>query len=124
MLWELGAEVIAIGTEPDGLNINRGCGSTDVALLARTVTERGADIGSALDGDADRVVICDETGAAIDGDHIMALIASSWADAGRLRGGGVVATVMSNLGLERYLGGIGLTLAGAPGWATAMSSNT
>ena len=111
VLWELGAEVIAIGTEPDGLNINRGCGSTDVALLARTVTERGADIGIALDGDADRVVICDETGAAIDGDHIMALIASSWADAGRLRGGGVVATVMSNLGLERYLGGIGLTLA-------------
>ena len=110
VLWELGAEVITIGAEPDGFNINRGCGSTDTALVARTVVERGADIGIALDGDADRVVICDETGAVIDGDHIMALIASSWADAGRLRGGGVVATVMSNLGLERYLNGIGLAL--------------
>ena len=110
VLWELGAEVITIGAEPDGFNINQGCGSTDTAALARTVVERGADIGIALDGDADRVVICDETGAAIDGDHILALIASSWADAGRLRGGGVVATVMSNLGLERYLEGIGLTL--------------
>ena len=80
VLWELGdAEVITIGAEPDGFNINRGCGSTDTALLARTVAERGADIGIALDGDADRVVICDETGAVIDGDHIMALIASSWA---------------------------------------------
>ena len=111
VLWELGAEVIAIGAEPDGLNINQGCGSTDVALLARTVVERSADIGIALDGDADRVVICDETGTVVDGDRIMALIASSWADAGRLSGGGVVATVMSNLGLERYLKGIGLTLA-------------
>ena len=111
VLWELGAEVIAIGAEPDGLNINRGCGSTDTALLARTVTERRADIGIALDGDADRVAICDETGADIDGDHIMALIASSWADTGRLKGGGVVATVMSNLGLERYLQRIGLALA-------------
>ena len=96
--------------EPDGFNINRGCGSTDTAALARTVVERGADIGIALDGDADRVVICDETGTAIDGDHILALIASNWADAGRLKGGGVVATVMSNLGLERYLQSIGLAL--------------
>ncbi len=111
VLWELGAEVIAIGAAPDGFNINRGCGSTDTALLARTVLERGADIGIALDGDADRVVICDEHGTVVDGDHIMALIASSWADAGRLRGGGVVATVMSNLGLERYLAGLGLVLA-------------
>ena len=111
VLWELGADVVELGTEPDGLNINRGCGSTDTAALARRVTESGADIGIALDGDADRVVICDESGAAVDGDHIMALIASSWADAGRLRGGGVVATVMSNLGLERYLQGIGLALA-------------
>ena len=111
VLWELGAEVITLGAEPDGLNINQGCGSTDVTALARTVVERGADIGIALDGDADRVVICDENGAVIDGDHIMALIASSWADAGRLRGGGVVATVMSNLGFERYLKGIGLVLA-------------
>ena len=110
VLWELGADVVTIGAEPDGFNINRGCGSTDTALLARTVAERGADIGIALDGDADRVVICDETGAIIDGDHIMALIASSWAATERLRGGGVVATVMSNLGLERYLKGIGLVL--------------
>ena len=111
VLWELGADVIPIGAEPDGFNINRGCGSTDTALLARTVLERGADIGIALDGDADRVVICDEHGTVVDGDHIMALIASSWADGGRLRGGGVVATVMSNLGLERYLAGLGLVLA-------------
>ena len=110
VLWELGAQVITIGAEPDGFNINRGCGSTDTAALARTVVERGADIGIALDGDADRVAICDETGTAIDGDHILALIASNWADAGRLRGGGVVATVMSNLGLERYLQSIGLAL--------------
>ena len=103
VLWELGAEVITIGAEPDGFNINRGCGSTDTAALARTVVERGADIGIALDGDADRVVICDEKGTVIDGDYILALIASSWADTGRLRGSGVVATVMSNLGLERYL---------------------
>ena len=110
VLWELGADVIPIGVEPDGFNINQGCGSTDTALLARTVVERGADMGIALDGDADRVVICDEHGAVIDGDHIMALIASSWAEAGRLKGAGVVATVMSNLGLERYLNGIGLAL--------------
>ena len=114
VLWELGAEVITLGAEPDGFNINRGCGSTDTDALARTVVERGADIGIALDGDGDRVVLCDETGAAIDGDRIMALIASSWADAGRLSGGGVVATVMSNLGLERYLKGLGLTLARTP----------
>ena len=110
VLWELGAEVITIGAEPDGFNINRGFGSTDTAALARTVVERGADIGIALDGDADRVVICDESGTAIDGDYILALIASRWAEAGRLKGGGVVATVMSNLGLERYLSGIGLVL--------------
>ena len=110
VLWELGAEVITIGAEPDGFNINRGCGSTDTAALARTVVERGADIGIALDGDADRVVICDETGTVIDGDYILALIASRWGETGRLRGGGVVATAMSNLGLERYLNGIGLVL--------------
>ena len=111
VLWELGAEVITLGAEPDGFNINRGCGSTDTEALTHMVVERGADIGIALDGDADRVVICDENGATVDGDRIMALIASSWADAGRLSGGGVVATVMSNLGLERYLKGLGLTLA-------------
>ena len=110
VLWELGAEVITIGAEPDGFNINRGCGSTDTTALAHAVVEHGADIGIALDGDADRVVICDESGTAIDGDYILALIASRWAEAGRLKGGGVVATVMSNLGLERYLNGIGLVL--------------
>ncbi|HEV7255399.1 MAG TPA: phosphoglucosamine mutase [Mesorhizobium sp.] len=103
-LWELGAEVIAIGDEPNGFNINLDCGSTHPETLARKVHEVRADIGIALDGDADRVVIVDENGAVVDGDQIMAMIAESWADEGRLQGGGVVATVMSNLGLERFLG--------------------
>ena len=111
VLWELGADVIALGVDPDGLNINRDCGSTDVGALAEAVVAHNADLGIALDGDADRVVICDETGAVLSGDHVMALIASSWADAGRLRGGGVVATIMSNLGFERYLKRLGLVLA-------------
>ncbi len=110
VLWELGADVITLGVDPDGLNINRDCGSTDTGSLAKAVVEHGADLGIALDGDADRIVICDENGAVLDGDHVMALIASSWADAGRLRGGGVVATIMSNLGFERYLKGLGLVL--------------
>lgn len=109
-LWELGAEVIAIGTEPNGFNINAECGSTHPETLARKVHEVRADLGIALDGDADRVVIVDETGAIVDGDQIMALIAESWAEDGRLKGGGVVATVMSNLGLERFLGEKALTL--------------
>lgn len=113
VLWELGADVIPLGVSPDGLNINRGCGSTDVAALREAVITHGADLGIALDGDADRVVMCDESGAVLDGDHVMALIASDWATAGRLRGGGVVATVMSNLGFERYLDGLGLVLARA-----------
>ncbi|KFB08838.1 phosphoglucosamine mutase [Nitratireductor basaltis] len=103
-LWELGAEVITIHNEPNGLNINDDCGSTHPASLAKKVHEVRADIGIALDGDADRVVIVDENGSVIDGDQIMALIAQSWHEAGRLTGGGVVATVMSNLGLERFLG--------------------
>ncbi|PWG02073.1 phosphoglucosamine mutase [Sphingosinicella humi] len=108
--WELGADVTAIGVSPDGLNINDGCGSTATALLQRTVTEVGAHIGIALDGDADRLIVVDEKGRIVDGDQLMALIASSWRRQGKLRGNGVVATVMSNLGLERFLESEGLTL--------------
>jgi len=109
-LWELGAEVIAIGVTPDGLNINDGCGSTAPMLLQETVVSAGADIGIALDGDADRLIIVDEKGAIVDGDQIMALIASNWVRDGRLAGGGLVATVMSNLGLERFATGLGIDL--------------
>jgi phosphoglucosamine mutase len=110
VLWELGAEVVQIGVQPDGFNINRGCGSTSPAELAERVRERRADIGIALDGDADRLVLVDETGATVDGDQILALVAESWAREGRLKGGGLVATVMSNMGLERFLGRLGLAL--------------
>lgn len=109
-LWELGAETIAIGVTPNGTNINDNCGSTSPAMLQETVVASGADIGIALDGDADRLIIVDELGRLVDGDQIMALIGKSWSEAGRLKGGGVVATVMSNLGLERFLTSIGLTL--------------
>jgi phosphoglucosamine mutase len=109
-LWELGAEVVAIGTSPNGTNINEACGSTDTNLLRHTVVETGADIGLALDGDADRLMVVDEKGNVIDGDQLMALIGSSWHRRGALAGGGIVATVMSNLGLERFLAGQGLTL--------------
>jgi phosphoglucosamine mutase len=109
-LWELGADVVTIGAEPDGLNINLECGSTHPATLQRKVHEVRADIGIALDGDADRVQIIDENGKIIDGDQLMAVIAESWAVDGMLRGGGLVATVMSNLGLERFLTGNGLGL--------------
>jgi phosphoglucosamine mutase len=110
-LWELGAEVVKIGVEPNGFNINRDCGSTDTAELRKKVHETRADIGIALDGDADRVIIVDENANEIDGDQILALIADYWNGMKRLSGGGVVATVMSNLGLERFLEGQGLTLA-------------
>jgi phosphoglucosamine mutase len=109
-LYELGAEVKAIGVNPNGFNINAGCGSTEPKALIAAVKEYRADIGIALDGDADRAVMCDEKGQIIDGDQIMALIASDWAASGRLTGGGVVATVMSNLGLERFVQSKGLTL--------------
>lgn len=109
-LWELGAEVIAVGVTPNGTNINDGCGSTSPLLLQETVLTAGADIGIALDGDADRLIIVDENGKIVDGDQIMALIAANWARDGALRGGGLVATVMSNLGLERFLGGVGIAL--------------
>ena len=110
-LWELGAEVIAIGNEPNGININLDCGSTDTAALRRKVHETRADIGIALDGDADRVIIVDENANDVDGDQIMAVIAEYWQQMEKLAGGGIVATVMSNLGLERYLNGRGLQLA-------------
>src|SRR5690606_38099089 len=113
-LWELGAEVVALGVSPNGLNINDGCGSTDTGLLSRTVVETGADIGLALDGDADRLIVADEKGRLVDGDQLMALIATSWRRQGRLAGDTLVATVMSNLGLERFLDGEGITLLRAP----------
>jgi phosphoglucosamine mutase len=109
-LWELGAEVFTINNEPNGFNINAECGSTHPMGLSKKVHEVRADIGIALDGDADRVVIVDENGSIIDGDQIMAVIAESWNDSGKLAGGGVVATIMSNLGLERFLKDIGLEL--------------
>ena len=114
VLWELGAEVIRVGTSPDGYNINNGCGSTDTALAAQTVRDTGAHAGICLDGDADRIMILDETGAVADGDQIMALLAASWAKAGKLNDNTLVATVMSNLGLERYLQGQGITLKRTP----------
>jgi phosphoglucosamine mutase len=113
-LWELGAEVIKVGVEPNGLNINLECGSTSPQALCDKVREMRADIGIALDGDADRVVIVDEKGQLVDGDQIMAVIAESWHRRGRLTAGGVVATVMSNLGLERYLKGIDLAMVRTP----------
>jgi len=102
-LYELGAEVIRVGVSPNGFNINEECGSTHPGAMQKAVKEYRADIGIALDGDADRLVICDERGQAVDGDQIMALVADHWARRDRLSGGGVVATVMSNLGLERFL---------------------
>ena len=110
VLWELGATVIPLGVSPDGFNINRDCGSTVPEALCRAVSEHGADLGLALDGDADRLLLSDETGRLVDGDQILALIAQSWHRAGRLRGGAVTATVMSNLGLQRFLGAQGLEL--------------
>ena len=109
-LWELGADVVTYGVEPDGFNINQYCGSTDTRTMCRMVGEHGADIGIALDGDADRVLVADETGKLLDGDQLMATVAEAWHTAGRLQGGGIVATVMSNLGLEHYIHGLGLTM--------------
>ena len=103
VLWELGADVVAIGVEPNGFNINDGVGSTAPEAAAAKIRETGADVGICLDGDADRVILIDETGAVADGDQIMALFADRWAEEGRLRGRTLAATVMSNLGLEHYL---------------------
>jgi len=113
-LWELGAEVFSVGVEPDGFNINKDCGSTSPTMLASKVREMRADIGIALDGDADRVVIVDEKGRVVDGDQLLAVVAESWLEDHRLSKPGVVATIMSNLGLERHLKGIGLALARTP----------
>jgi len=110
-LWELGAEVVTIHDEPNGLNINEGCGSTQPASLIKKVREVRADVGIALDGDGDRMLMVDENGRIIDGDQILAVLAESWQETGLLRGGGIVTTVMSNLGLERFLSGRGLKLA-------------
>ncbi|TWI82217.1 phosphoglucosamine mutase [Roseibium hamelinense] len=109
-LWELGADVFSISVTPDGFNINKECGSTSTQALSRKVHEVRADIGIALDGDADRVIIVDENGSVIDGDQLMAVVAQSWQASNRLSAPGIVATVMSNLGLERYLDGLGLNL--------------
>jgi len=110
VLWELGAEVIPVGTSPNGYNINENCGSTQPRVAAEAVVAHGADLGICLDGDADRVIIIDETGAVADGDQLMALLADRWAKDGRLKGGALVATLMSNLGLERFLNGKGIGL--------------
>jgi phosphoglucosamine mutase len=110
VLWELGAEVIPVGVAPNGTNINDRCGSTHTETAAEAVVAHGAHVGISLDGDADRIMILDEAGRVADGDQIMALLAARWAEEGRLNGGALVATVMSNLGLERYLAGRGLRL--------------
>jgi len=114
VFYELGADVIPVGVQPNGLNINQNCGATDPAMMCEQVVAHGADIGIALDGDADRLIIADEHGQRLDGDQLMALIASSWHRQGRLRGGGVVATVMSNLGFERHLKSLGLDMIRTP----------
>lgn len=110
VLWELGAEVIPVGVSPNGYNINEGCGSTNPAAAVQKVLETGADVGICLDGDADRIAIIDETGTVADGDQIMALLATRWAEAGKLNHNTLVATVMSNLGLERFLKTKGIAL--------------
>jgi phosphoglucosamine mutase len=113
-LWELGAEVFTVGVEPDGFNINKDCGSTAPDALRRKVVEMRADVGIALDGDADRVIVVDERGRIVDGDQLMAVIAESWKEDDRLAKPGIVGTVMSNLGLERHLKGQGIDLIRTP----------
>lgn len=110
VLWELGAEVIKIGVSPDGLNINKGCGATATDVMQQAVVTHGAHLGLSLDGDADRLIMADETGRQIDGDQLMAMIARDWATGDRLAQPAVAATVMSNLGMERFLDGLGITL--------------
>ncbi len=114
MLWELEAEVVPMGVYPNGRNINAGCGATATSALQDRVLSEKADLGIALDGDADRLIMVDEKGQRIDGDQLMALLAQSWHEQGRLRGNGIVATVMSNLGLERFLRSRGLNLLRTP----------
>jgi phosphoglucosamine mutase len=110
VLWELGAEIVPIAVDPDGFNINEDSGSTDTDYMRSLTMAHGADLGLALDGDADRVMICDEKGQLVDGDQVLGLIARTWAEKGQLRGNAVVSTVMSNLGLEKYLSGLGITM--------------
>ena len=114
VLWELGAEVVQVGVQPDGFNINRGCGAVSPTAMQQAVRESGADFGIALDGDADRVIAADERGEILDGDQLMGLVARFWREGDRLNGGAVVATVMSNLGLERYLKQMSLGLLRTP----------
>jgi phosphoglucosamine mutase len=114
VLWELGAEIIPMGIDPDGFNINKERGSLATEAMRAAVVERGAHLGIALDGDADRVVLANEKGDLVDGDQVLGVVARAWRDQGRLTGGGVVATVMSNLGLEHYLNGLGLALHRTP----------
>jgi phosphoglucosamine mutase len=110
VLWELGAEIVPIAVDPDGFNINKGSGSTHTDYMRSLATAHSADLGLALDGDADRLIICDEKGRIVDGDQMLGLIARAWAETGRLKGDGVVSTLMSNLGLERFLAGLDLKL--------------
>jgi phosphoglucosamine mutase len=114
VLAELGAQVIPIGVSPDGTNINRDCGATSTGAMRGAVVAHSADLGIALDGDADRLMVADEKGALLDGDQLMALVARSWNRAGRLAGGGLVTTIMSNLGLERFIESLGLSLQRTP----------
>ncbi len=114
VLYELGAEVVPVGVYPDGFNINQRCGATDPARMQEAVVTHGADFGIALDGDADRAILADEKGNVVDGDQVMALVGRSWLQDGRLSGGAVVATVMSNLGLERFLGDLGVGMVRTP----------
>ncbi len=114
VFWELGAEVIPIAVAPNGLNINQTCGATAPEAMCQQVVAHGAHIGIALDGDADRLIVADENGRRLDGDQVMALIAGDWHRQGMLKGGGIVATVMSNLGFERYLKGLALEMARTP----------
>ncbi len=114
ILYELGAEVVAIGVSPDGTNINKNCGATDTAALQEMVVRQHADLGIALDGDADRLILCDENGEILDGDQIMALIARNWQQSGQLTGGAIISTVMSNLGLERFLKELDIPLDRTP----------
>jgi phosphoglucosamine mutase len=110
VLWELGAEIVPIAVDPDGFNINKGCGSTSTDYMRSLSLAHNADLGLALDGDADRVMICDEKAQAVDGDQVLGMIARDWSANGRLKGGAVVATQMSNLGLERFLSGHGIDM--------------
>ena len=114
VFYELGAEVIPIAVEPDGFNINQGCGATAPEVVCEAVVAHGADLGVALDGDADRMMLADEGGRLLDGDQVLGLVARTWHEAGLLRGGGVVGTLMSNLGLERYIEGLGLEFLRTP----------